>query len=189
MFKIVVNGAAQIGDVPGLELIEDRHELVFADSKEALAAALPGAEVVMGYNFKGRDLPDCWPHADSLKWIHWCGAGVDAVLFPELVQSDVTLTNARGCFDRAMAEYVLGMMLIHAKGFGQLHHDIAIDRQFADIAVNVVGHKALKKFAYFVLAVTPEARVPDEGAIAFPITQEATAAAIGGDHTLFHKFL
>lgn len=125
MFKIVVNGAAQIADVPGLELIEDRHELVFADSKEALAAALPGAEVVMGYNFKGRDLPDCWSHADSLKWIHWCGAGVDAVLFPDLIQSDVTLTNARGCFDRAMAEYVLGMMLIHAKGFDQLHHDQA----------------------------------------------------------------
>ncbi len=120
MAKIVVNGASQIEDVPGLSAIAQAHEIAFAGDETALAAALPSAEVLLGWNFRGRDLPNCWAHADALQWIHWCGAGVDAVLFPELIASDVALTNARGCFDRAMAEYVLGLMLAHAKGFDQM---------------------------------------------------------------------
>lgn len=123
MVRIVVNGAAEIGDVPGLSAIADSHTIAFAKDEAALAAALPGAEVLLGWNFRGRDLPNAWQHAGDLKWIHWCGAGVDAVLFPELVASDVSLTNARGCFDRAMAEYVFGMMLVHAKGFDQMVAD------------------------------------------------------------------
>ena len=123
MVNIVVNGATDIGDVPGLAAIAAEHTIAFAGDEAALAAALPGAEVLLGWNFRGRDLPNTWGHADALKWIHWCGAGVDAVLFPELAASEVTLTNARGCFDRAMAEYVLGMMLVHAKGFDQMVMD------------------------------------------------------------------
>jgi phosphoglycerate dehydrogenase-like enzyme len=37
------------------------------------------------------------------------------VLFPELIASDVILTNSRGVYDRAIAEYVLGLMLAFAK--------------------------------------------------------------------------
>ena len=123
MVGIVVNGAAEINDVPGLSAIADRHTIAFAKDEAALAAALPGAQVLLGWNFRGRDLPNNWQHAGDLEWIHWCGAGVDAVLFPDLVASEVTLTNARGCFDRAMAEYVFGMMLVHAKGFDQMVAD------------------------------------------------------------------
>jgi len=54
-----------------------------------------------------------------LRWIHWCGAGVDAVLFPELRDSDVVLTNSRGVFDQAMAEYVLGLIIAMTKRFPQ----------------------------------------------------------------------
>ena len=39
------------------------------------------------------------------------------MLFPELAVSDTVVTNARGIFDRAMAEYVLGYMLSEVKGF------------------------------------------------------------------------
>lgn len=117
MVRIVVNGAAQMSDVPGLSALEHEHDIAFASDKAALAEVLAGTEVLLGWNFRGNDLHDCWPRANALKWIHWCGAGVDAVLFREFVESSVTLTNARGIFDRAMAEYVLGLMLAHAKGF------------------------------------------------------------------------
>ncbi|MFB3738530.1 MAG: D-2-hydroxyacid dehydrogenase [Candidatus Velamenicoccus archaeovorus] len=43
-------------------------------------------------------------------------AGVDRLLFPELVESHVVVTNARGVFEEAMAEYVLGLVLAMAKG-------------------------------------------------------------------------
>lgn len=114
---IVIQGAGCADQVPGITAIESDAELRFADSTEALAKALPGAGILLGWKFSEANLRGVWSHADRLCWIHWTGAGVDAVLFPELVESDVTLTNSRGIFDRAMAEYVLGLILSFAKRF------------------------------------------------------------------------
>lgn len=36
-----------------------------------------------------------WPHLKSLKWLHSFYAGVNHLLFPELVESNVVMTNAR----------------------------------------------------------------------------------------------
>ncbi len=114
---IVIQGAVCADQVPGLTAIESDAELRFADSTDALAEALPGACVLLGWKFSEANLRGVWSHAEHLRWIHWTGAGVDAVLFPELVESNVVLTNSRGVFDRAMAEYVLGLILCFAKRF------------------------------------------------------------------------
>jgi len=42
---------------------------------------------------------------------------VDALMFPDLIEGDVTVTNARGIFDRTIAEYVLCTILMFAKDF------------------------------------------------------------------------
>ncbi len=115
--KILVNGAEKLADVPGLEVVTTYAEVAYAPDEARLAKELPDSEILLGWDFRGRELPSQWQHAQSLKWIHWCGAGVDAVMFDELVESDVILTNAQGVFDRAMAEYVLGYMLMEAKRF------------------------------------------------------------------------
>jgi phosphoglycerate dehydrogenase-like enzyme len=115
--KLVVQGADKISDVPGLAEAAAGIEVACAPDAGALARHLPGADALLGWDFRGRELADCWHCVDNLKWIHWCGAGVDAALFPELIASDVVLTNARGIFDRAIAEYVLGYMLSEAKLF------------------------------------------------------------------------
>ena len=112
-----MSGAEQVSDVPGLDEAVAGIDVFCAPDAAALAKHLPGADVLLGWDFRGRELAECWDRADNLKWIHWCGAGVDAALIPELVGSDVILTNARGVFDRAMAEFVLGYMLIEAKQF------------------------------------------------------------------------
>lgn len=41
---------------------------------------------------------DIWPHLTNLKWIHSASAGVEKLLFPELVKSSVTVTNAKVSF-------------------------------------------------------------------------------------------
>ena len=109
--KIVIGGAARYEDVPGLSKISDRYDLAFAPDEKALKAHLPEAEVFVSWNFRGSHLEQNWGLAKSLKWVHWCGAGVKPALFDDLVASTVVLTNARGIFDQAMAEYVLGTML------------------------------------------------------------------------------
>jgi phosphoglycerate dehydrogenase-like enzyme len=58
---------------------------------------------------------DVWTHADVLEWIHVTAAGVDTLLFDDLRDSDVVVTNAHGVFDRPIAEYVLGAVLADAK--------------------------------------------------------------------------
>jgi phosphoglycerate dehydrogenase-like enzyme len=47
--------------------------------------------------------------------VHVASAGIDPLLFPGFVSSDVVLTNSRHVFDEAIAEYVLGLLLAFAK--------------------------------------------------------------------------
>ena len=112
---LLVQGATSIDDVPGLASIADQAEIRFASDADEMRAALPGAEIMLGWNFRADSLREAWASADALRWIHWGGAGVDAAMFSELVESEVQLTNARGVFDRPMAEWVLGMIICFAK--------------------------------------------------------------------------
>ena len=67
------------------------------------------------WNVRSRFLRDNWSGLHRLRWVHAATAGVEWVLFPELVDSDVVVTNSRFIFDRALAEYVIGMMLVLSK--------------------------------------------------------------------------
>jgi phosphoglycerate dehydrogenase-like enzyme len=56
-----------------------------------------------------------WSSANCLRWVHVNSAGVDHVLFEELVASDVTVTNDAGVLDRPLAEYVVGLVVALVK--------------------------------------------------------------------------
>ncbi len=90
--------------------------LVTADQ---LSDALPGTEVLMFWDYFSASLREHWDSADALTWIHVCAAGVDAMMFDGLRESDVTVTNARGVFDRPIAEFVLGSILAWDKRFAE----------------------------------------------------------------------
>lgn len=99
-----------------LSAIGDDAELRLVPSAR-LADALPGADVLFVYDFSSPALRTAWPAADSLRWVQVAAIGVDAVLFDELIDSDVIVTNSRGIFERPIAEYVLGQILAFAKDF------------------------------------------------------------------------
>ncbi len=80
-----------------------------------LAEAIPDAEVLFVWENRPDAVAAAWPRARSLRWLHIASAGVDKMLFPDLVASDVTVTNSRGVFDEPIAEYVLGLVLAFAK--------------------------------------------------------------------------
>ena len=117
--KIVVNGPTNLAEVPKLTEVDTKYHFVCAADRDRLAKVLPGADILLGWNFQSRDMSSLWRKADNLKWVHWCGAAVDRVMSPELADSDIALTNARGIFDLVMAEYVLGYMLSELKLFRQ----------------------------------------------------------------------
>jgi phosphoglycerate dehydrogenase-like enzyme len=82
-----------------------------------LAEAIPGSDVLFLYDFSSTALESVWAAADALRWVQVAAIGVDAVLFDELIASDVVVTNSRGIFEEPIAEYVLGQILFFAKDF------------------------------------------------------------------------
>jgi phosphoglycerate dehydrogenase-like enzyme len=105
-----------------LEPLEQRMVLRYTD-EAGLADAVDAAEVLLLWDFFSDAVADVWGRCASLRWIHVAAAGVDKLLFNGLRDSTVVVTNARGVFDRPIAEYVLGAVLADAK---RLHgsHDL-----------------------------------------------------------------
>lgn len=100
--------------VPRLQKVEQWATVRYS-TPDQLRDALQGADVLLAWDFTSGALPEAWPAADRLRWVHVAAAGVDKFLFPGLVASDVVVTNSRGVFDDAMAEWVLGTVLAFAK--------------------------------------------------------------------------
>jgi phosphoglycerate dehydrogenase-like enzyme len=114
--RVLVMGASADEPPPGLSSLGDVVELAFARTGDELAAALPGSDVLFAWRPRGGLLEPVWERAADLRWIQSASAGVDSLLFPALAASQVVLTNARGVFDEAMAEYVVGLILFFSKG-------------------------------------------------------------------------
>lgn len=82
---------------------------------DGLADAVRGARALLLWDFFSTAVRDVWADAADLEWIHITAAGVDTLLFDELRTADTVVTNAKGVFDRPLAEYVLGAVIAHAK--------------------------------------------------------------------------
>jgi phosphoglycerate dehydrogenase-like enzyme len=105
---------------PGLPEDESGVRYVFASNEEQLRRALREAEIMFAWNFAmGFGDPaifrNTFADAPRLRWIHTAGVGVERMLFPELVASDVILTNSGGVYEQSMAEYAAMLMLQMAK--------------------------------------------------------------------------
>jgi len=117
---VVVLCASSDQRPPHLEALDGRVTLRYADAA-GLASAVGGARALFLWDFFSTAVADVWSHCDRLEWIHVAAAGVDTLLFDGLRESRVTVTNARGVFDRPIAEYVLASVLAHAKRLHESH--------------------------------------------------------------------
>ena len=90
----------------------------FIDPSEPTGAEASHADALFIWNVRGGFLHRHWHEFDRLRWVHTATAGVEHLLFPELVTSDVVVTNSRFLFDQALAEYTIGLMLCLSKDFG-----------------------------------------------------------------------
>ncbi|MFN8489755.1 MAG: D-2-hydroxyacid dehydrogenase [Caldilineaceae bacterium] len=82
---------------------------------DALQAA-PEVEVVIGA--VSREL---FAAARQLRWLHFPAAGVEWLqTVPDLVNSDVTVTNSRGAHATTIAEHTFGMLIFLARQFATL---------------------------------------------------------------------
>lgn len=99
---------------PHLAAVAAHAEVLFIRADE-LPGRLDDADALFLWDFFSPALSTAWTAPERLRWVHVASAGVDSLLFPELVQSDVVVTNSRGVFERPIAEYVLACVLAFAK--------------------------------------------------------------------------
>lgn len=138
---------------PGLERARAHASVHLATDQDTLARYLPESDILLVTDFRTDALAEVWHTAEHLQWIHATSAGVDQLLFDALRASDVTVTNARGFFDRAIAEYVLGAMLAFAKDtrtnitYQQQHEwchrdtETIHDKQVLIVGAGSIGHE------------------------------------------------
>ncbi|WP_373187404.1 D-2-hydroxyacid dehydrogenase [Halopseudomonas sp.] len=115
MTFVLVLVATGENELPGLGGLPDNVRVETVSDEGQLRQLLPEADVLVVTDFRTGLLERCWPEKPRLRWVHATSAGVDALMFPALVNSDIPVTNARGVFDRGIAEYVLGAVLLFAK--------------------------------------------------------------------------
>ncbi|KAA0693193.1 D-2-hydroxyacid dehydrogenase [Halopseudomonas laoshanensis] len=115
MTRVLVLVAPGESELAGLDGLPGEVEVQTVSAEADLREALPHADVLVVTDFRTGLLERCWPANPKIKWVHATSAGVDALLFPALAESDIPITNAKGIFDRGIAEYVLGAVLLFAK--------------------------------------------------------------------------
>lgn len=94
--------------------------IAIGDTSEASENLAQRAEVILNWMSSGSLLQQIWPMATRVEWVQIRSAGLDGILFPALVDSPVTLTNARGAFSEILAEFTIGAVLFFAKDFRRL---------------------------------------------------------------------
>jgi D-2-hydroxyacid dehydrogenase (NADP+) len=80
---------------------------------DQLPQELPDTDIFVGYSLRAKQLKD----AKKLKWLHSTAAGVAQLMYPELRDSGIVVTNPSGVFSVPMAEHTMGLLLALARNF------------------------------------------------------------------------
>lgn len=81
-------------------------EVIFAGSRAEALAHLPEVEVVLGVIDRGS-----FAQAAKLRWLHATASGIDMLLYPEMVSSDVILTGEKALVGEHLADHAFALLL------------------------------------------------------------------------------
>ena len=98
-----------------MEPLRAEVEIVVGNSVEAFERAAAGASAILKWSGSISLLREVFCKCPNARWVHTRSAGVEGMLFPELIESPVTLTNGTGVFSPALGEFVLAAILYFAK--------------------------------------------------------------------------
>lgn len=108
-----------------LERLAARTRIVAGDRLEDFEADAPGADAILSWFAPPDLLEGVFAMGPRVRWLHSSSAGVDGLLFPALVESPVTLTNARGAYSAALGEFAVAAMLYFAKDLRRMERSQA----------------------------------------------------------------
>ncbi len=159
-----------------LERLPDEARITVGLTAEAHREAAPEADVVVCGGTSRAVMQELWPALSRVKWIHALAAGLDGLLFPELVRSDVPLTCSRGVFARSLGEFAIAGMLHFAKDLRRMVRQQAEGRweQFDNeelhgkvlgiVGFGEIGHAAAARAKAFGMKIHALRRNPAKSA-------------------------
>ena len=95
-------------------------DIVIGNSAETFANVAPHAEIIFNWSATLPLIREVFLICPNLRWIHSRSVGLERTLFPELIASDVILTNGRGVFSPSLGEFALAAILYFAKDFRRM---------------------------------------------------------------------
>ena len=127
--------------------------VVYLPHHDLLAPELPDMDIFVGYLLRREQLR----LATRLVWLHSISAGVSQLMYPELRESNIVVTNASGVHAAPMAEHVAGFVIALARDFpGAMRYQLrrqwaqqeiwdgpARPREIANLLALVVGFGAV----------------------------------------------
>jgi phosphoglycerate dehydrogenase-like enzyme len=102
-----------------LERLPDSTHIVTGETAEAFDNSSDPDAVFSGIG-QGPLLKKLWPRVSRSRWLHSFTAGLESVLFPELVESSLPMTNAKGLYGRSLGEFAIAASLYFAKDFRRM---------------------------------------------------------------------
>jgi len=117
---LLVLAALAASNIPLLAELRQMARIVVGDSTEDFAKAAAEAEIIFNWSASLPLLRDVFLISPRLSWIHSRSAGLEQSLFPELIESEVVLTNGSGVFSPSLGEFTLAAILYFAKDFRRM---------------------------------------------------------------------
>lgn len=167
--KILINAEINSEQHQQIQSISETIKIVLPKGSEETLREIEDADIVFGgFN---RSL---FEHAKHLKWVQVWAAGVDGIMFPEFVESDVILTSAKGYVGPHLADQAWALILGIIRGVGRSVRERTWDNKMSirsqtwelrDHTLGVVGlggtgievARRAQGFEMRVIAVDPEA--------------------------------
>ena len=176
---VVVLGDKSEPTLKKLDEIGPGVSVKIAKTADELGPALAEARVLYIWTGSRPEVKRILENAPKLEWIQSRSAGLDSLLFPELVEHAVVLTNGSGTFSQSLGEFVITGALYWAKDLPRMLRSKAARRwdvfevfELSTQTMGIVGHgdigraiaRRAKAFGMRVLALRrdPAPRAGDE---------------------------
>jgi len=112
--KVLLNVALTEQQTARIRIAAGDAEVVVASGREEMQAQSADATVIFGSFNRA-----LFERAGRLRWVQTLGAGVDGLLFPAFVNSDIVLTSEKGHVGPHLAEQAFALLLAITRGVGR----------------------------------------------------------------------
>ncbi len=110
--KLLIYPALKEAELRQLAAVDASVDIVNAQSEEEALAEIVDAEAMYG-----TITPQLLARAAKLRWLQTPIAGLENYMFPELVESELTLSNMAGIYNDQIADHTMTYILMFARGF------------------------------------------------------------------------